>query len=93
MTLPIKIEAGALDTYSPTTGAPVIEFVDPTLDARYKREAEIAAEQAKSFELELKRAEKARMKPQRVVAAHRPGRNKPCPCGSGQKSKRCCYGD
>jgi len=21
----------------------------------------------------------------------KPGRNKPCPCGSGKKSKRCCY--
>jgi len=25
-----------------------------------------------------------------VVAVARPGRNEPCPCGSGQKYKRCC---
>ena len=22
-----------------------------------------------------------------------PGRNDPCPCGSGKKYKRCCYGE
>ena len=25
-------------------------------------------------------------------AARKPGRNEPCPCGSGQKYKRCCVG-
>lgn len=27
-----------------------------------------------------------------VVVAARPGRNEPCPCGSGLKHKRCCGG-
>lgn len=27
-----------------------------------------------------------------VVVAARPGRNEPCPCGSGRKHKRCCGG-
>lgn len=28
--------------------------------------------------------------PQPVRAEHRPGRNEPCPCGSGKKFKKCC---
>ena len=31
-----------------------------------------------------------RAKGQTVDAAPRVGRNDPCPCGSGKKSKRCC---
>jgi SWIM/SEC-C metal-binding protein len=27
---------------------------------------------------------------QTVIAAKVPGRNEPCPCGSGQKYKKCC---
>lgn len=27
-----------------------------------------------------------------VVVGPRPGRNEPCPCGSGRKHKRCCGG-
>jgi SEC-C motif len=26
-----------------------------------------------------------------LPAPHRPGRNEPCPCGSGLKAKRCCF--
>ena len=32
----------------------------------------------------------ARIAPQPVVAAPKPGRNNPCPCGSGKKYKKCC---
>ena len=28
--------------------------------------------------------------PQTVVAEKKPGRNDPCPCGSGKKYKKCC---
>ena len=31
-------------------------------------------------------------KPQPVTVEARPGRNAPCPCGSGKKYKKCCYG-
>ena len=36
------------------------------------------------------REEAARLAPARRVAA--PGRNDPCPCGSGRKYKKCCLG-
>ncbi len=32
----------------------------------------------------------ARPKGKPIKVAHRPGRNLPCPCGSGQKFKYCC---
>jgi hypothetical protein len=25
-----------------------------------------------------------------IVVMHKPGRNDPCPCGSGKKAKKCC---
>ncbi|MFP4016796.1 MAG: SEC-C metal-binding domain-containing protein, partial [Halanaerobiales bacterium] len=31
-----------------------------------------------------------RQKPQPVVKPEEPGRNDPCPCGSGKKYKKCC---
>ncbi len=27
-----------------------------------------------------------------ITADAQPGRNDPCPCGSGKKFKKCCYG-
>lgn len=36
--------------------------------------------------------ERALHPPQPAVASARVGRNEPCPCGSGKKSKRCCGG-
>ncbi|MFW5972285.1 MAG: preprotein translocase subunit SecA [Bacillota bacterium] len=35
-------------------------------------------------------ANKGESKPQPVVKPEEPGRNDPCPCGSGEKYKRCC---
>ena len=32
----------------------------------------------------------AAVKPQPVRVEHKPGRNDPCPCGSGKKYKKCC---
>ncbi len=34
---------------------------------------------------------KQESKPEPVSAAPSPGRNDPCPCGSGEKYKKCCY--
>ena len=34
--------------------------------------------------------ERALHPPEPVRAVVRPGRNDPCPCGSGQKTKKCC---
>jgi SWIM/SEC-C metal-binding protein len=28
--------------------------------------------------------------PKTVIAERKPGRNEPCPCGSGKKYKKCC---
>jgi len=34
--------------------------------------------------------ERALNPPEPVRAAPKPGRNDPCPCGSGRKTKKCC---
>jgi SEC-C motif domain protein len=34
--------------------------------------------------------EEANRKPEPVVKGRQPGRNDPCPCGSGKKYKKCC---
>ena len=34
--------------------------------------------------------EEANRKPEPVVKGKQPGRNDPCPCGSGKKYKKCC---
>jgi uncharacterized protein YecA (UPF0149 family) len=44
------------------------------------------AELAKAREERLKDPEKYQIK----AAAAAPGRNDPCPCGSGKKYKKCC---
>jgi preprotein translocase subunit SecA len=31
-------------------------------------------------------------KPTAIISDHVPGRNEPCPCGSGKKFKKCCIG-
>jgi SEC-C motif domain protein len=34
--------------------------------------------------------EEAKRKAEPIVKGHQPGRNDPCPCGSGKKYKKCC---
>ena len=38
------------------------------------------------------RDRKKRRKSRPQTKSNRPGRNSPCPCGSGRKFKKCCYG-
>ena len=45
------------------------------------------------FDSEEKRwlfVEEANRKPEPIVKGQQPGRNDPCPCGSGKKFKKCC---
>ncbi|MHC1726691.1 MAG: SEC-C metal-binding domain-containing protein [Syntrophobacteraceae bacterium] len=39
---------------------------------------------------EIVRLSKGYKNPMSVPAREKPGRNEPCPCGSGKKSKKCC---
>jgi len=55
----------------------------------YQRpELEIGVKQ-EAAELQNRQSKKA--KPQPIVSGEKPGRNDPCPCGSGKKYKKCCY--
>ncbi len=44
----------------------------------------------KVLEDELRRRQGKKASGKTVVSAHTPGRNDPCPCGSGKKYKNCC---
>ncbi len=51
---------------------------------------DIAVAQARSYELEQYRERLASAESKMARRAPKVGRNQPCPCGSGQKFKRCC---
>jgi uncharacterized protein YecA (UPF0149 family) len=44
----------------------------------------------KEHERQLKEENSAAVKVETVVKSGEPGRNDPCPCGSGKKYKKCC---
>lgn len=44
----------------------------------------------KEHEKELKEEQQGGYKVQTIVKDDEPGRNDPCPCGSGKKYKKCC---
>ena len=58
-------------------------------DTRAKFEAELLRLGVKDMQLEPT-IEQLRRKPVDSRADGRVGRNEPCPCGSGEKFKKCC---
>jgi len=79
---------------------PFVSFIDlgnPELIERSDNIAEILDEDAASIPRTVLVLRKlARLRAARAPARHRQikiGRNDPCPCGSGQKYKRCCGTD
>lgn len=55
----------------------------PKLEVGVRQEA---AEVSKAAPAQTKQS-----KPQPIIRGKKPGRNDPCPCGSGKKYKKCCY--
>ncbi|MGH3184391.1 MAG: UPF0149 family protein [Streptosporangiaceae bacterium] len=79
--------------------APFIAFMEPTRDAAFEPPPDIderldqaAAEIPRAILLLRKIAELRASRPSRQpqMRSSKPGRNDPCPCGSGKKFKRCC---
>lgn len=68
-------------------GPPWDFYAAPRISSRQKRWREEDAKAARQEE----RAAIARLYPETYVRDHpKPGRNDPCPCGSGKKYKKCC---
>jgi preprotein translocase subunit SecA len=44
----------------------------------------------KEISVKIERGKKMNKKSKTVVKEKEPGRNDPCPCGSGKKYKKCC---
>ena len=66
---------------------------DPIMDQRlnYKQKDILAQNQQKQQKRQKQQTNnKKQTKQQPVVKPDEPGRNDPCPCGSGKKYKRCC---
>jgi uncharacterized protein YecA (UPF0149 family) len=59
---------------------------DTGIAARARVESDPAPDVSR---LETNRGEAAERKAEPVTAADEPGRNDPCPCGSGKKYKKC----
>ncbi len=60
---------------------------DPRSDRFHKKE-----EQQKDYKKQLPGEDEAPLPPpvEPIQAQSKPGRNSPCPCGSGKKYKQCC---
>ena len=72
-----KVEVRAAPTAAPRLQPQQLIYKRPELEIGVKEEArEIQAQQKKI---------------QPIVSGEKPGRNDPCPCGSGKKYKKCCY--
>ena len=79
-----------------TTGLPAVVSVQT--EERLKEVTEIFEKNGWEFKIELKPDEPEEigdlemlLNPIRPVKAEKkPGRNEPCPCGSGKKYKKCC---
>jgi len=72
-----KVEVRETSTAAPSRQPQQLIYQRPELEIGVKQEAaEVQAKQARN---------------QPIVSGERPGRNDPCPCGSGKKYKKCCY--
>jgi hypothetical protein len=82
---------GAIEDFEPNFDSPIgLMDLNELVDSHERLGGELSEELAQhvtSLRAEFE-AYRARVTP--VKAATKPGRNDPCPCGSGKKYKRCC---
>ena len=80
--------------YDSETGKWDLNYVPPRFEDEYPEEAAILAELCQ--ERGRLRESGVKLKPLDldvtlpITAERKPGRNEPCPCGSGKKYKKCC---
>jgi SEC-C motif-containing protein len=85
-----------LEIVSSEGGAPgdetgLVEFIAHfTLDAERRAHRELSQFRFNKDEQRWQFVEEVQRKSAPIVKGAQPGRNEPCPCGSGKKYKKCC---
>ena len=83
--LKIEIKDGRDASQSGPVSRDNLNFAQPDIIEKQKRDL-----QAKKERMQANKNQQPKQEP--VVKPDEPGRNDPCPCGSGEKYKRCCGG-
>ncbi len=83
--LKIQIKGGADSRQAGPVSRDNLKFAQPDIIEKQKKDL-----QAKKDRIQANKNQQSKQEP--VVKPDEPGRNDPCPCGSGEKYKRCCGG-
>ncbi|MGM0414598.1 MAG: SEC-C metal-binding domain-containing protein, partial [Bacillota bacterium] len=83
--LKIEIKGGADTRQAGPVSRDNLNFAQPDIIEKQKRDL-----QAKKERMQTNQNQQPKQEP--IVKPDEPGRNDPCPCGSGKKYKRCCGG-
>ena len=83
--LKIEIKGGADSRQAGPVSRDNLKFAQPDIIEKQKKDL-----QAKKDRIQANKNQQSKQEP--VVKPDEPGRNDPCPCGSGEKYKRCCGG-
>ncbi len=83
--LKIEIKGGADSRQAGPVSRDNLKFAQPDIIEKQKKDL-----QAKKDRIQANKNQQPKQEP--VVKPDEPGRNDPCPCGSGEKYKRCCGG-
>ncbi len=83
--LKIEIKGGSDKRQAGPISRDNLNFAQPDIIEKQKKDI-----QAKKERMQANKSQQPKQEP--VVKPDEPGRNDPCPCGSGEKYKRCCGG-
>ncbi|MFW5790744.1 MAG: SEC-C metal-binding domain-containing protein, partial [Bacillota bacterium] len=83
--LKIEIKGGTEARKTGPVSSDKLKFAQPDIIQKQKKDL-----QDKQERLQANKNQQSKQQP--VVKPDEPGRNDPCPCGSGKKYKRCCGG-
>ncbi len=83
--LKIEIKGGADTRQAGPVSRDNLNFAQPDIIEKQKKDL-----QAKKDRIQANKNQQTKQEP--IVKPDEPGRNDPCPCGSGEKYKRCCGG-
>jgi preprotein translocase subunit SecA len=83
--LKIELKGGADSSKAGPVNSDKLNFAQPDIIQKQKKDL-----QKKQERMQANKNQQPKQEP--VVKPDEPGRNDPCPCGSGKKYKRCCGG-
>ncbi|AHM62026.1 hypothetical protein D770_18875 [Flammeovirgaceae bacterium 311] len=88
----IKDGKAGINPYGATNGA---EFFAVMTEYFFERPRKLLQQHPRLYRLlaHTFKQHPAKKEPEELVKAEEPGRNDPCPCGSGEKYKKCCLSE